>query len=211
MLDFEWHPGMSLKQTQKSIASLHARARDAGVGPVLEISTKSPDPLGVSLSAFNLKIRTKKYGQVFSVEMAYQSSKIFEHGGPYKDLLSMSSQEAKRDPRLKESGRLTGFSFFNLDFPLVPRTYFYDWLYINALRQSDEAAREVCNFEAFSDIVFNPAKSVNCQGFSAALFVALQRNDLISEDLADPQYFLDVVGTAYKANSNRQEAQRSFI
>ena len=62
------------------------------------------------------------------MECAYQGSKVFERGGPYTDLYSVDVRTAKRDPRLKESGRLTGFLFEGFKFPLEPKTVFYDWL-----------------------------------------------------------------------------------
>ena len=54
-VEFTWFAGMAISQKQKSIQSLHEAAkRRLGDVPILEISSKSPDPLGVRLSAFNL-------------------------------------------------------------------------------------------------------------------------------------------------------------
>ncbi|WP_048965387.1 DarT1-associated NADAR antitoxin family protein, partial [Escherichia coli] len=61
-VDFPWAPGMSKTQKQKSIRALHAAANEQGVNSLLEISSKSEDELGVKLSAFNLRIKTKKLG-----------------------------------------------------------------------------------------------------------------------------------------------------
>src|SRR4051812_31428015 len=80
-VEFQWFPGMAMSQARKSIESLHAAARSQiGVADVLEISSKSPSELGVSLSAFNLMIKTVKHEREFSLECAYQSSKVFERG-----------------------------------------------------------------------------------------------------------------------------------
>ena len=130
-VDFKWHPGMATSQKQKSIHELHSEGRKLGYRNILEISSKSKQVLGVSLSAFNLMITTKR-DKSFSVECAFQASKVFENGGPFRDLLNCDSLTAKRDTRLKESGALTGFRFFNQSYPLTPQTFFYDWLYINA-------------------------------------------------------------------------------
>ena len=54
-ISFEWYPGFAISQKQKSIESLHFVASKKGYGSLLEISTKSPEPLGRSLSAFNLQ------------------------------------------------------------------------------------------------------------------------------------------------------------
>lgn len=181
---FTWHAGMSIKRAQKSIDALHDAARALiNVDKVLEISSKSKDPRGVKLSAFNLMIQTKKYNQTFSVECAYQSAKVFEHGGPYKDLRDKSSREAKLDPRLKESGRLLKFQFFDVEWSLEPKTAFYDWLYINALHNAPDLADYVLQHRAFSDIAFNPQKSLNCQAYSAALYVALHERGLLTESV----------------------------
>lgn len=194
-VDFLWHAGMSVKQAQKSIDSLHeAAAERLQVNKVLEISTKSKDPLGVKLSAFNLMIRTKKYVQEFSVECAYQSSKVFEHGGPYKDIRGMTSREAKGDPRLKESGKLVAFQLFGVDWPLEPKTAFYDWLYVNALHLHRDLAEHVLQYRAFTDIAFNPERSLNCQAYSAALYVSLhERSMLTSEVLSRKDAFLEAI------------------
>jgi len=183
-ISFAWSAGMSVKQAQKSIDSLHEAAKQQmRVDKVLEISSKSRDPKGVKLSAFNLMIRTKKYNQTFSVECAYQSAKVFEQGGPYKDLREKTSREAKLDPRLKESGKLVKFRLFDAEWGLEPKTAFYDWLYINALHNEPELAEYVLQHRAFSDIAFNPERSLNCQAYSAALYVALHERDLLSPEV----------------------------
>src|SRR5688500_3791405 len=132
-IEFQWYPGMSVKQKQRSIDDLHKRVNEHGYKKILEISSKSLEPLGVELSAFNLKTTSIKNSFEFTVETAFQSSKIFESGGPYRDLLSKTPREAKMDPRIRNSGKIIGFRFFGIDFPTTPLTFFYDWLYINVL------------------------------------------------------------------------------
>ena len=61
----------------------------------MKILIKSETDLGIKLRAFNLMINTKD-NRIFSVEPAFQSSKVFELGGPYKDILDKSSCEAKK-------------------------------------------------------------------------------------------------------------------
>ena len=170
-IEFQWYPGFAKSQAQKSIKSLH-QATD--ISPILEISGKSAEPLGVLLSAFNLSIRIEN--DRMSVECAYQGSKVFKKGGPYTDLYSRSSREAKTDPRLRNSGELIAFKFCGEDFPIKPQTGFYNWLYIQALGQNQNLARELKNFQGFSDIAFNPKRSINCQARAAAIFVSLSRH-----------------------------------
>ena len=202
-VEFQWFPGMAMVQSRKSIASLHAEAkRLLDIDDVLEISSKSPTELGVSLSAFNLMIRTKN-DREFSLECAYQASKVFERGGPFVDLLNAKSIDAKRDARLNQHGRLVKFRFFGVDWPLVPRTAFYDWLYINALHKQRDLAEQVLTYRGFSDIAFNPERSINCQAYAAALYVSLSARGLLTEEvLKDQARYLSVVNTGAVSNAH---------
>lgn len=203
---FQWYPGLSASQKQKSVDSLHASARKhLGLQRILEVSSKSRDHLGVSLSAFNLTFTTIKHQRTFSVECAFQGSKVFENGGPYIDLLEMSSREAKKDDRLRSSGRLVGFRFFGTDWELQPQTAFYDWLYINALKKQPTLTRALAEFSAFTDIEFNPERSINCQAYSVALYVSLNGRGLLDEAILSKEAFLRIVGSAPISNARRDE------
>jgi hypothetical protein len=208
VLDFDWHPGFAKSQAQKSITSLHAAAREKGLSPVLEISSKSDTALGVALSAFNLILRLR--GRAMSVEVAFQGSKVFERGGPFHDLYGASSRDAKTDERVRASGQLVGFNLLGDEWPTEPQTCFYDWLYITALSQHAEAAREVMGFKAFSDIAFNPEKSLNCQARAAAVFVALSGGGLLAEVTRDKEAYLAVV-RGMPPNRSRSSVQRSLF
>ncbi|EMJ5970523.1 TPA: hypothetical protein SMP74_002975 [Proteus mirabilis] len=196
-MNFTWAPGMAKTQKQKSIKALHAAANDQGLDPLLEISSKSENELGVALSAFNLKIKTQKLAKEFTVESAFQASKVFEMGGPYVDILDKSSINAKKDMRLKESGNLIGFKFYSTTWSLIPRTAFYDWLYLSALNQNKKIALELLNFSGFTDIEFNPAKSINCQARAAALFVSLVKRNMLDNALSSKQEFLSLLAPHY--------------
>ncbi|MEQ9725181.1 hypothetical protein ABRP29_06025 [Pseudomonas sp. WHRI 8822A] len=205
-VDFKWHPGMSVSQKQRSIDSLHSAALSnrPGIGQILEVSSKSKDKLGVDLSAFNLKFTTKKHSLHMSVECAFQGSKVFELGGPYKDIFGLTSREAKLDERIRNSGRLTGFTFFSTHWDLEPRTAFYDWLYINALNKQPSAVIDsLMAFGAFTDIEFNPARSINCQAYSIALFVSLKHKDLLAQALSSQEAFLEVIKGRAISNSHQ--------
>lgn len=199
-IEFKWFAGMAVSQKQKSIASLHEAARARlGANEMLEISSKSSDPLGVALSAFNLVLPLDS-GRV-SVEVAFQAGKRFEHGGPFLDLLSGSSRDAKGDPRLKESGRLVEFVLSGEPWPLEPRTAFYDWLYLNALAANPVLSRPLLRYGAFTDIEFNPEKSLNCQARSAALYVSLEKEGLLGEVLSSRDAYLRILGSGAADNS----------
>ena len=174
--EFTWNAGLNKVQKQKNIAALHdAFKRMSPESNVLEISSKSLQPLGIKLSAFNLPKYVPSLGKCIPVECAYHGGKIFAAGGPYTDLYTATARAAKKDERLKSSGMLRGFFFEGEEMPLIPATAFYDWLYVNALMENPELAEELLQFDAFTDIEFNPDKSRNCQARAAALFVAMHR------------------------------------
>jgi len=211
-VEFQWFPGMAVSQKQKSVDSLHAVAcKLPGISKVLEVSSKSREELGVALSAFNLTFTTVKYNRTFSVECAYQGSKVFEHGGPYVDIFKMTSREAKKDERLRSSGRLIGFRFFGTDWELEPQTAFYDWLYINALKKQPSIAEQLLDYSAFTDIEFNPERSINCQAYSVALYTSLRKRCLLEESMSSKEAFLRTVGKAAISNARQNETiQKGF-
>lgn len=207
-VEFEYFRGFSDIQKKRSIHSLHQEFIKKHQGKkILEISSKSEDELGIKLSAFNLMIETKS-GKKFSVESAFQASKVFENGGPYKDLLEMSSREAKNDQRLKNSGRVTSFQIDGKIFETEPKTYFYNWLYINTLHLKPELTEQLLGYDAFTDIVFNPKKSINCQAEAAAIYVSLAKQDLLKEALKDRHAFKEIV---YPQRSEVEGVQLSFF
>lgn len=208
MVNFTYHSGFSVSQKQKSIVSLHESILDTyGFDNILEVSSKSLDEIGVALSAFNLMITTKSKKVSFSVENAFQSSKVFEGGVQYIDLLKKSSREAKKDSRLKNSGSIIAFRFYGEEWPTTPLTAFYDWIYINALKQRVEYHEPILNFQAFTDIEFNPKKSINCQAYSLALFQSLLKRDILEEATSSQENFLKLyndftVENTYTKNEN---------
>ena len=157
------------------------------------------------MSAFNLSFNTAKHNRTLSVECAYQGSKVFERGGPYVEILGMSSRDAKKDPRLLTSGRLTGFRFFGTEWGLEPQTAFYDWLYINALMKQTSTVEQLLEYSAFTDIEFNPERSINCQAYSVALYVSLHERRLLDNAASSKETFLQTVGNAVISNAREDE------
>ena len=191
-VDFKWFPGLSISQKQKSINSLHIAAKEQlGLKNILEISSKSELPLGVELSAFNLQLASQDNIKA-SVEVFFQGSKVFSEGGPFTDLYLKTSREAKKDTRLKESGNLVEFNFEGKSWSLKPNTLFYSWLYINALDQNKPLANDLLQYDAFTDIEFNPKKSINCQAASAAIYKTLVKRELINEAMESSKQFINI-------------------
>ena len=202
-VQFDWAPGLALSQRQKCIAALHeAASQTLGIDSILEVSTRSREETGRALSAFNLMLTESTTGHRVSVECAFQGSKVFADGGPYTDLYAVSSREAKTDPRLKQSGRLVAFEFNQVRWPLEPLTAFYDWLYCQALDENPDLSGHVASCRAFSDIEFNPEKSINCQAYSAAMFASLTRRGLLRGAMTSQAAFVEVAGRAARTLSS---------
>ena len=175
-IEFEWFAGLSVSQKQKSINSLHNSASLSGYDKILEVSTKSEHAIGNKLSAFNLSFPMSD-GTLIHLESAFQGSKVFENGGPYTDLYSIKPFDVKKDERISKEYEIKGFKFDGIEWSSEPKTAFYDWLYINAVFKNIEnnanEYQKILDYNAFTDIEFNPLKSINCQARSCAVFVSL--------------------------------------
>ena len=161
--EFTWHPGFAFSQKQKNVVALHdAIHRIDPSAKVLEISSKSLQPLGVSLSAFNLKF--PHGGVECSVESVFQASKVFDGGvGPFPELYSHDSREVRHHVQEASAGhRLLALKL----------------------------AEELREFDAFTDIEFNPNRQINCQAAAAAFYVSLCRIGKLEEAISSREAFL---------------------
>lgn len=190
MVDFVWSPGLAPIQKKKNIVAMHEAAAIRGFTPLLEISTKSENKLGQRMSAFNLSMGLND-GSVIPLESAFQGSKVFEDGGPFTDIYRLDSWSAKKDVRIRNSGKIIGFRLEGIDFPSEPKTAFYDWLYVRALAPHEDYLRRLEQFVGFTDIEFNPQRSINCQARSCALFVSLSRKGLLQKLSRNAERFLE--------------------
>lgn len=190
-VEFRWHTGMAPSQKMKNVSELHHAAQVKGLQHLLEVSSKSDREIGKRLSAFHQRVKLTD-GSIILLECAYQGSKVFENGGPFTDLFSVEPRIAKTDTRLKNSGRLIRFELEGKSFPLSPKSVFYDWLYTNAIFPEREWLRRLGQLDGFTDIEFNPEKSVNCQARSCALFVALEKRNLLDEAMTSFNKFVEV-------------------
>ncbi|MDQ7060874.1 MAG: hypothetical protein Q9M43_06935 [Sulfurimonas sp.] len=188
-VEFKYYNGFALSQKLKCITSLHESSSKQGYNSILEVSTKSSEKLGCRLSAFNLMLDTNDYGSI-SIESAFQGSKVFENGGPYNDIYTKDSLSAKRDERIKNSGSLQCFEFENQTWELEPKSAFYDWIYVKALYPHINYIKEnLIKYDAFSDIEFNPKKSINCQARTCAILVSLINLNLLDKAMKSPLNF----------------------
>lgn len=171
--EFEWNGGFAIVQKRKNIESLHRSITKKYNENILEVSSKSTNELGVKISAFNLKLE----GNV--LENIFQSSKVYENGGPFPDLLYVTPKEAKKDEGHWKSGKLVGFQYKNRLWEIEPKSLFYDFIFLRAILQSGIVYNEILGFDWFTDIEFNPNKSFNCQARSVAVFKLILDNQLL--------------------------------
>ena len=207
LTSFTFYSGFAISQKQKSINSLHESIRSAHpVAKPLDISSKSEDALGVSLSAFNLFYRDDETSETYKLENVFQSSKVYESGGPYIDLLHVSKKKKKKDTRHHTSGVLKCFRLKDWECPLEPKTMFYDWLYCKSLSQNPVLTKALIagGYDAFTDIEFNHNKSLNCQARAVAIFVTLYNRGIINEYLDDR----DKWATIYEATKDKREPEQ---
>ena len=166
--DFTWNGGFAISQKRKNINALHQSIADTTGQTALEISSKGEVELGNLLSAFNMRT------DGVYIENIFQSSKRYENGGPYLDLLTVAPKDAKRDERHQTSGRLVAFVRNGEDWPLEPKTAFYDYIYVLAVIENFGRELDLYDYNWFTDIEFNPGKSINCQARAVAIYKLIQ-------------------------------------
>ena len=201
LVEFKYENGLASSQRYKSAANLRLAALEQFPSQNgLEVSRYSNNPLGTALSAFNLKIKIPIFGSV-AIENLFQSSKVFENGGPYIDLIRTTPLDAKKDFRLKTSGNLLEFCFETQSWPLSSGTDFYDFYYITALSQNHELLNDLLAYDYFTDIAcnktalgFQKGKTFSTQARSCAIAVALQRAGRLGEAIKSQDDYWRVLG-----------------
>lgn len=153
--------GMEYLQYHKNIKNLHNTIYWKYGENSLEVSTKSDINIGIRASVFNLKLNN------YFIENIFQAAKVYEAWCPYFDILEREPKEAKSDTRHKTSGSLKGF-YYGLMWKLEPKTVFYDYIYVKALCDNINP-EDIMEYTWFTDIEFNPKKSINCQARAIVL------------------------------------------
>ena len=195
-VSFTWHPGLAPARKRLNVAAMHAAIHETlpELHRPLEVSSKSQVPLGVSLSAFNLTVASPKSGGVVCVESLYQASKVFATGGPYPQLYIRPAREVRQALKRHAGQPLMAFDLHGVRWPLEPRQSFYCWVYCQTLHRNPRLAAALGSYDCFTDIEFNPSRSVNCQAYAVALYAALARTGRLKQALAAPAAFLALFG-----------------
>lgn len=198
---------------------------------ILEVSTASHAyEVGQALSALNLIYTDPVSHESHPLENWFQSSKVFvkdgKERGPYRDLLYIKHAKRYIDPNPDKrtveqfgddplferiQGEISGstMSCFKLSgerYRLVPRSAFYDYLYISALCQPQNRALadRLMDFRVFTDIMFNPGTGkivrYNTQARSCAIYVALSRRHALDDGVPAFGDFVKAVSYDEKAD-----------
>jgi hypothetical protein len=86
--------------------------------------------------------------------------------------------------------------------PSIVIRWSYDWLYINAIYPHREWLVRLNRYAGFTDIEFNPERSVNCQARSCALFVSLMTKGLLDPPRSISRHWTtDIIGVPYGKKS----------
>ena len=199
IVEFEYIKGMAFSQKQKNVLSFHKAISEKYPGSrIIEISTKSQSLLGTKLSAFNLKL------DGFPLECVFQSSKVFEGGVQYKNLLYEDPKAAKQYIKENVSLPLVGFVYKGDMFDTFPKTMFYDYIYISALLKSGIEFSEIAKYDIFTDIEFNEKKQINCQARACAIFAYMLRNSSV-------QYYMSSINAFKELYSPQSGEQLTLL
>lgn len=153
-VEFTWIKGNTYKQKCLRRDSLKdGISKNYDINKWLEISTKSDKDIGKKLSALNLKLKT--LNKEFTVEDAYQKAKIIK------------------------DGEITGFKFGSTYFDANPYGMYYDYIYMLALYQNKDLYEQIKDYRIFTDIEFNPNRSLNTQARAVAIFNTLYNNEYL--------------------------------
>lgn len=207
---------------------------------ILEVSTASHDyEIGQALSAMNLIYVDPDTQESYPVENWFQASKVYcrdgKDCGPYPELRNVrlgkryinphpdkkTVEQLKDDPLFARiQGEISGaemsrFELCGEPFPLVPRSAFYDYLYVSALAQpqNEGLAENLLSYRVFTDIMFNPGsgkhRRFNTQARSCAIYVALAKRGLLDGRMPSFGEFVDAVRYDLE-KTVRQDAQQAL-
>jgi hypothetical protein len=184
---FDFFGGFAVEQKQRTIDKFHNEIKLSNPAlKILEVSRKSKNPLGPMLSAFNLTINLN--GRPYSVESIYQSSKVFSDQIQFLECMFLPPMEAKKkiqEEIEKAKLEIIGFRLLNVNFPLIPNTIFYDYLYLLGLSQNRIIADQILKYDVFTDIEFNHKRQFASQARSCAIFKHLSLRNQLNSVLQD--------------------------
>lgn len=199
VISFIWERGMSSSQRMKSMNNMHtAILLENPNAKILEVSRVSSHPLGKSLSAWELQLDGEAVELIFQLSKVYEGEKRLDYQGAKPNI-----KQQIRDQGLDKL-QVIRFEYQGATFETKPWSYFYDWIYIMALRsfiKNHQEAQQMWNsfkqYNVFTDIYFNqkiPYSTVgpyNCQARSCAIFQKLSTLHEVNGFIANPKAYAD--------------------
>jgi len=191
-VDFQWKPGRSPERKKANIVKLHVAAMHRNLGPLLDVSSDSNDPLGVHACASNLAVEDDR-SFLIPLMAVYQGSQVFTGGGPFTDLHLKQEDEIVGDKRLTSSGKHVGFRFMDLEWGAKSGTMFYDWLAIHAIHRYRKLRTGIRRFKGFTEVdCLSRGKTIS-HARACALYVALAGKKLLDEVIDSQEFFIEVL------------------
>ena len=166
------------------VAERHGEAGPPENLRVLEISSRSRDPLGRSLSAMFLKEPQSGH----PVEAVYQAAKCYGDSGP-AEVLNDGFRSKTRDRDRAGTGRLRGFDQGGTFWPSETGTQFYDKLWMVSARAAGVGATE---HNAFTDMFHQRGRSMACQARTMAMMQGMIKARCL-DAIDDPVRFSETV------------------
>ena len=170
---FTWIKGSKRQNIRAVHDAVHTTDPDVSI---LEISAASVQPEGEAVSSLRLLLRLDSVAQDVPISTVFEAAKVFEHGGPFADLLTCEPAKVHKDTRLRTSGELLRYSLEGNEYPAEPYPdSFFEWLYCRALKQFPEKAEPLSRYNAFSDIAAaaDSKKYYGDSSRAAAIYVGL--------------------------------------
>ena len=170
---FTWIKGSKRQNIRAVHDAVHTTDPDVSI---LEVSSASVQPEGEAVSSLRLLLHLDSVAQDVPISTVFEAAKVFEHGGPFADLLTCEPPKVHKDTRLRTSGELLRYSLEESEYPTEPYpNSFFEWLYYRALKQSPEKAAQLSRYNAFSDIAAaaDSKKYYGDSSRAAAIYVGL--------------------------------------
>ena len=170
---FTWINGSKRQNIRAVHDAVHTTDPDVSI---LEISSASVQPEGEAVSSLRLLLRLDSVAQDVPISTVFEAAKVFEHGGPFADLLTCAPSKVHKDTRLRTNGKLLRYSLEGNEYPAEPYPdSFFEWLYCRALKQFPEKAAQLSRYNAFSDIAAaaDSKKYYGDSSRAAAIYVGL--------------------------------------
>lgn len=136
---FTWIKGSKRQNIRAVHDAVHTTDPDVSI---LEVSSASVQPEGEAVSSLRLLLRLDSVAQDVPISTVFEAAKVFEHGGPFADLLTCAPSKVHKDTRLRTNGKLLRYSLEGSEYPIEPHPdSFFEWLYCRALKQFPERLR----------------------------------------------------------------------